>query len=1788
MNKVFTLSKYILFCACLCSFTISRAQDFKVQHIQTDVSNSGSAGTSGFTEVTSNAFTPVSSTSKAFALPASNRKTHSGFSSSESVTEGDDMAGATRLTANGTVKYYRETESASGAMRFNTSIWEYTGPSGGVNEFIVRGRYIASLPAGGTGLGYTFTNIDVSGAGIVSPNKVVPFITGIMNDDETNGSDSSTGIAHLSSSTNLVVRKGTTSNNVTIFITLVEFTGSNWSVLHGDISSTSNTGSITLYDGYDATGTATDVSSWNNAIIITQSKAESSSSGGVKEYLYSQWPIVAPGPDTQTVNWNFNAARTTTGNSSRHFIHVLDNSILNITRVTDTQNSVSGTVDISSAALMDINQSMIIGSTISNGSGNGYGRGWRNYQINPSNINEATHWCHRSGSILSHNLQIIDLYTPPTQNEGPGGVTTSLELWLKADEGVEEAAADAAEDGDSVLNWLDNTINTNDAEQATGSNQPTFNEAVFNFNPSIDFDGTNHEMTASGVATGAEVTIFAVAEGTFSTTKTLLNLANGDFASIDIEQTAATTIQGSYTDSASSTSGTASATISSGIPSLVNYRQQTTGGKNRIFINGVQTLGGTPNTNTLSGNFTAGIGADPSTSSTRWNGEIAEMIVYNYKVPVTERYRIESYLGIKYGITIGVNGTSQDYVDSDDRVIWDQSFNVGYNYNVTGIGKDNVSKLEQKQSKTINTTNDITIGIKDIASSNKDNDNEFFSNKTFLIWGNNNLSTSTTKTISKDYGGGTGISGANLSATAINRTWKMVVTDSVPTVKLSIPKAMVSSANSGSQDYIMIIADDDSFSTNVTSATMDDTGSNLEVDWYFEGTKFVTFGAASEVALGDRSVYFNNIGATDTYLDAGDVNDLDNIDFTISAWVRRDTGEDKFDIVSKRNYFNENLPGGDTYTHGYAFRINQDGKFRMVWKDPDDTINNQLQTNETIPENEWHHVAATYDISENLAILYIDGIDVYDSDDYFDDRGFPLEPMNVPSNAHFMIGAAHHIKRQQKIRGSIDEVRVWNVALSGEEIRYIMNQEIEKVGNKADGKVLPTATTKNELYNNINVDWDNLIAYYPMSNAVFGSIKDESDSRNDASMVNYNNIDEQTAPLPYKSTQDGDWDDLNTWENGDVQYLPGVVSYLYESSPDDQKLTMDYNIVQISNDVTLDNQNTNYIPSIKDQNRTVLGLVISSGGKLQVDGDTNATLTPNKGNGITVSHYLKVDGTIDLEGESQLIQTDRSDLDPFSTGALERDQQGTRDLYTYNYWSSPVGKINGGISGVNNLEYELDTDNILKNGSNPASPNDITFLGFNDGYDGSIVGSAVTIASHWIWKYANNDSNEYSQWEPIGADNPIEIGEGFTMKGLQDTGGLITLEHNYTFYGKPNNGDFTLNISSGSDYLIGNPYPSALDADAFIRDNISSTDTVGANNSDNVINGVLYFWDHFAVATHVLADYAGGYATYTLMGGAEAVNNDIRISATGESGTKRPKRYIPVGQGFFVSSVLDTSLFGDTNDPEIDEAIVGGQIQFKNSQRVFEREDNGTSSSFMKGSSQNVNNSSSSDIRQKIRISYSSPEGFHRQLLAGVDESASNSFDVGYDGPLIEANIEDMFWMLNNGKLVIQAVDNFNQEQVLPLGLKVNTDGLCLIKIEELENIDASVNIYIHDKELNVYHDVRETNYEVYLVAGEYLDRFEITFSNEDSLTINENELNNLGIYFSNNNQSIVINNPYSQFIDSVELHNLLGQSIISFEANSNSYLLEYKTKDISTGIYIIKVNTEYGSISKKVVVKNP
>jgi hypothetical protein len=47
----------------------------------------------------------------------------------------------------------------------------------------------------------------------------------------------------------------------------------------------------------------------------------------------------------------------------------------------------------------------------------------------------------------------------------------------------------------------------------------------------------------------------------------------------------------------------------------------------------------------------------------------------------------------------------------------------------------------------------------------------------------------------------------------------------------------------------------------------------------------------------------------------------------------------------------------------------------------------------------------------------------------------------------------------------------------------------------------------------------------------------------------------------------------------------------------------------------------------------------------------------------------------------------------------------------------------------------------------------------------------------------------------------------------------------------------------------------------------------------------------------------------------------------------------------------------------------------------------------------------------------------------------------------------DMFWDISNSQFVIQAVQNFNDDQIIPLDLLVANEGESTIKIDALENI---------------------------------------------------------------------------------------------------------------------------------------
>ncbi|MBT8260769.1 MAG: T9SS type A sorting domain-containing protein, partial [Bacteroidia bacterium] len=619
----------------------------------------------------------------------------------------------------------------------------------------------------------------------------------------------------------------------------------------------------------------------------------------------------------------------------------------------------------------------------------------------------------------------------------------------------------------------------------------------------------------------------------------------------------------------------------------------------------------------------------------------------------------------------------------------------------------------------------------------------------------------------------------------------------------------------------------------------------------------------------------------------------------------------------------------------------------------------------------------------------------------------------------------------------------------------------------------------------------------------------------------------------------------------------------------------DWNIVDLNHNI-----------SSGDRDIYVLGLRNNTGTLTIADPNENLDET-NSGQALNVTHYLEIDGVIDLVGESQLVQTAGSILDTDSGGYIERDQQGTANGFNYNYWSSSVGPISGNTTtrgtGISSSNTVHTISGVLLDGTNSAVYQNLIFSPYQDAANSSST-TPRTVSTYWMYKFYGEVDN-YNAWESIDETSSLLPGEGYTMKGTSGAADILNDFQNYVFKGKPNNGDITLTLDKSTgdvQRLIGNPYPSAIDATEFILDNMSIADG-GNNETGTIFNGALYFWDHFGEEnSHNLSDYVGGYATRNLTGGVAAISDDNLINNTSNNGgpaigTKVPGPYIPVNQGFLVSTALD----GFNNDQGVPISNVdGGNIVFKNSQRVFAREST-ENSVFMRSVEDNSSNTYFDDTK-RIRLMYDSPKGYHRQILLGKNQNTTNGFDLGYDAFIADINEEDMYWIFDSGKFVIQSVNNFDIIQEFPIGIIINESGLARIKVDTLENIDSSLTIHIRDNYTNQTHHINEDPFEIYLETGTYDDRFELVFQEQTMSVSDKTKLEKeITVYYDSNFAEVRINNKNNIQIFGISLYNTLGQRILELDHLSNNISLS----NVNLGVYILYLNTEKGPLSKKILI---
>ncbi|RLI81095.1 hypothetical protein DRP04_06875 [Archaeoglobales archaeon] len=164
----------------------------------------------------------------------------------------------------------------------------------------------------------------------------------------------------------------------------------------------------------------------------------------------------------------------------------------------------------------------------------------------------------------------------------------------------------------------------------------------------------------------------------------------------------------------------------------------------------------------------------------------------------------------------------------------------------------------------------------------------------------------------------------------------------------------------------------------------------------------------------------------DDYVDCGDIDDVDGVrEITVTAWVKWEgaTGN----LTTPKEFHRKNnvyALGGGWADHKARFWI-----YYTKWANSGDSTTD-------IDDGNWHFVVGVYD-GEYIR-LYVDGVEETK-------RGLTSVTLNA-NNEHVIVGSSKGVG--EFWNGIIDEVRIYNRALSENEIKMLYYNRIGAVPSK--------------------------------------------------------------------------------------------------------------------------------------------------------------------------------------------------------------------------------------------------------------------------------------------------------------------------------------------------------------------------------------------------------------------------------------------------------------------------------------------------------------------------------------------------------------------------------------------------------------------------------------------------------------------------------------------------------------------------------------------------------------------
>ena len=231
-----------------------------------------------------------------------------------------------------------------------------------------------------------------------------------------------------------------------------------------------------------------------------------------------------------------------------------------------------------------------------------------------------------------------------------------------------------------------------------------------------------------------------------------------------------------------------------------------------------------------------------------------------------------------------------------------------------------------------------------------------------------------------------------------------------------------------------------------------------------------------------------NLDGNGSYVEIVDSEIINNISeqVTISAWIKPTDFLNIYTTVLFKG--DKRIP--DISHRQFTLWLFDEGKIlfnvspgghpqKFIWSPPN-----------TIEKNKWYHVAGTIDAKNDIMKLYLNGSEVGRNDFK---QALHLRKTTLP----FRIGCSHEEERwdHASFVGQIDEVRVWNVARTEQQIRADMNKQLKgdepglvgywKFDEETEGRVSDSSPNKNDgqLIGNANLE--------PYTHQRFGSLNAE-------------------------------------------------------------------------------------------------------------------------------------------------------------------------------------------------------------------------------------------------------------------------------------------------------------------------------------------------------------------------------------------------------------------------------------------------------------------------------------------------------------------------------------------------------------------------------------------------------------------------------------------------------------------------------------------------------------------------